>query len=58
MPQMFVLQTVGLKYCEVMLLVTAHIYILIIYETKTCMDLYFYCRHLGIATKTDQRSSA
>jgi len=51
---MFVLQTAGLKYREVMLLVIAYIYILIIYETKTCSDFYFYFTHIGLATKTDQ----
>ena len=51
---MFVLQTAGLKYREVMLLVIAYIYILIIYETKTCLDFYFCCTHIGLATKTDQ----
>jgi len=26
----------------------------IIYGTKTVMDFSFYCRHIGLATKTDQ----
>ena len=49
--KLFIAQTkmlvkMSLKYCELMLLVIAYIYIWIIYETKTCMDFSFYCRHI------------
>jgi len=41
---MFVLQTAGLKYCEVVLLLW----------NQNVHGFSFYCRHLGLATKTDQ----